>query len=113
MIKFVRDGVYHVGLDVRIFCGERPYKDFEILWNDDHSDTNNLTIRNFLKSKDFLELAEMPNLYVFFPYETYGVIITDTEPIMIGYKGMGFNYGSCNVVKVEKPGYIIISAAND
>lgn len=49
------------------------------------------------------------------PYETDGFVILSNKPLIvedINIVGMGFNYGSCNIIQ-NCPSVILITAEND
>jgi hypothetical protein len=59
------------------------------------------------------KLKDKETIWVGAAYEVEGFFLFDVEPIKINSIGNGFNYGACNIIKVDKPGYILILAQND
>lgn len=65
--------------------------------------------------EDYLKKIGFDHQEVWFisPYEVNRTFVMNKEPKKLSYVGSGFNYGSSNLIEVEKPGRILIAAEND
>jgi hypothetical protein len=117
-IKPLNYGVYFVSSDtiwkhykyMEIYCKDGNESNPES-W-ETHSSTTFKQIIN-----EFLEKVECDVIYLAEAYATTGFFLLNKQPIELKDNkdvfGSGFNYGSCNLITVDRPGFILILAQND
>lgn len=67
----------------------------------------------FLLEKFPLSFRDCEKVWVGEAYETHWIMFSSVEPKPLNHQGSGFNYGSCNQITVNEPGYVWVLAEND
>lgn len=101
--KVVPDGEYWL-----------PYN-APFLWIDEGRESDDLT--DDIKQQIDQFRADYGDVWLAAAYEVYGFYLLASMPEKLEFReecgGSGFNYGSCNLLPVNEPGYVLIIAQND